>query len=125
MIVSLIIINALAVNSITNERDGQALDLLLVSEITSWKFLFGKWMGVFYVAKEMVLLPMAIAVWLLVRDAISLENLVFLLIGLTVLDCFVVVLGLHCGMIYFRSTTAIATSLGTVFFLFLGSSPVC
>ncbi len=48
-------INALAVNSITNERDGQALDLLLVTQITPAQFLIGKLAGVLYVTKEMVL----------------------------------------------------------------------
>ena len=39
---------------------------------------------------------------------------------MAVLYLFVAVVGLHCGMIYENSRTAIATSLGTVFFLFLG-----
>ncbi len=120
LVVSMIIINALAVNAITNERDGQALDLLLVSEITPRKFLFGKLLGVLYVTKEMVFLPIAICVWMWTLGALSGENLVFLVCGLVVMDIFVAMLGLHCGMIYSRSRTAIATSLGTVFFLFLG-----
>jgi hypothetical protein len=36
------------------------------------------------------------------------------------MDLFVCMLGIHCGMIYYQSRTAIGTSLGTVFFLFLG-----
>ncbi len=36
--ISLVMINALAVNSITNERDGQALDLLLATQITPTQF---------------------------------------------------------------------------------------
>jgi ABC-type transport system involved in multi-copper enzyme maturation permease subunit len=119
-VVSLIIINALAVNSITNERDGQALDLLLVTEITPRSFLFGKLVGVLYVAKEMVLLPMGVCIWLSTQGAVSGENLVFSLIGLLVMDVFVAMLGIHCGMIYSKSRSAIGTSLGTVFFLFLG-----
>jgi len=119
-IVSLIIINALAVNSITNERDGQALDLLLVTEITPPGFLFGKLFGVLYVAKEMVLFPLGICIWLWTQDAVNTENLMFSLVGLLVMDAFVAMLGIHCGMIYSKSRSAIGTSLGTVFFLFLG-----
>jgi hypothetical protein len=37
-----------------------------------------------------------------------------------VLYCFVAMLGVHAGMAYENSRSAIATSLGTVFFLFLG-----
>jgi hypothetical protein len=33
---------------------------------------------------------------------------------------FVAVLGIHAGMVYFNTRHAIATSLGTVFFLFVG-----
>lgn len=119
-VVSLIIINALAVNSITNERDGQALDLLLVTEITPRSFLFGKLVGVLYVAKEMVLLPIGMCIWLWTQGAVNGENLLFSVIGLLVMDVFVAMLGIHCGMIYSKSRAAIGTSLGTVFFLFLG-----
>lgn len=39
---------------------------------------------------------------------------------LLVMNIFVAMLGIHCGMIYSQSRVAIGTSLGTVFFLFLG-----
>jgi hypothetical protein len=48
------------------------------------------------------------------------ENLAFVTVGLLLLDLFVAVLGIHCGMTYANSRTAIGVSLGTVFFLFLG-----
>ena len=48
-LVSLVVINALAVNSITNERDGQALDLLLVSDVSPVEFVLGKLAGVLWV----------------------------------------------------------------------------
>ena len=120
IVLSLIIINALAVNSVTNERDGGALDLLLVTEITPSEFLFGKICGVLYVTKEMVLAPLILCVYLWVQSALTTENLVFTLITLIVMDLFVTMLGIHCGMVYAQSRAAIGTSLGTVFFLFLG-----
>jgi hypothetical protein len=119
-VISLVIINALAVNSIVNERDGQALDLLLVTEITPPSFIFGKLLGILYVCKEMVIAPIAICIYLWWLGGLTTENLVFLIGGLVILDLFVSMLGIHCGIIYYRSRTAIATSLGTVFFLFLG-----
>jgi len=119
-VLSLIIINALAVNSVTNERDGGALDLLLVTEISSREFVFGKIAGVLYVTKEMVLAPLLLCLYLWSQSALTTENLVFTLITLLVLDVFVTMLGIHCGMIYAQSRAAIGTSLGTVFFLFLG-----
>ncbi len=119
-ILSLIIINALAVNSISNERDSQALDLLLVTEITPPMFLFGKIFGILYVCKEMVLAPLILCSFLWLNSGMSSENFFFTTIGLIVFDIFVSMLGVHCGVIYYRSRTAIATSLGTVFFLFLG-----
>lgn len=119
-VLSLIVINALAVNSITNERDGGALDLLLVTEITPPSFLFGKIIGVLYVTKEMVLAPLLMCLYMWSQSAMTTENLVFTIITLLVMDIFVAMLGIHCGMIYSQSRVAIGTSLGTVFFLFLG-----
>ena len=119
-VMSFVMINALAVNSITNERDGQALDLLLATQITPPQFLFGKLIGVLYVTKEMVVLPIALTFYLWSQGGISTENLVFALGGLIVMDIFSAMLGIHCGMIYGQSRAAIGTSLGTLFFLFLG-----
>lgn len=119
-LVSLIIINALAVNSITNERDGQALDLLLVTDISPAEFVFGKLWGIFYVTKEMIILPMLISIYLLIRGGIDFEGFLFLLTGLTVLIFFVTMLGVHCGLNYASSKSAISVSMGSVFFLFLG-----
>jgi ABC-type transport system involved in multi-copper enzyme maturation permease subunit len=120
MVFSLILINALAVNSITNERDAGALDLLLVTEITPWSFVLGKIAGVLYATKEMVLVPIVLASTYWWFGGLSTENLIFLVLSLLVMDVFVAMLGIHCGMIYSQSRSAIGTSLGTVFFLFLG-----
>lgn len=120
LVISLIMINALAVNSITNERDGQALDLLLVTQITPAQFLIGKLAGVLYVTKEMVVLPLALCIYLWWQGGLTGENLAYVLIGLATMNLFVTMLGIHCGMIHAQSRGAIATSLGTVFFLFLG-----
>jgi ABC-type transport system involved in multi-copper enzyme maturation permease subunit len=120
LVLSLIIINALAVNSITNERDAGALDLLLVTEISPLNFLFGKLAGVLYVTKEMVIAPLIICGFMWSQSALTTENLIFTCIALLVMDLFVAMLGIHCGMIYSQSRVAIGTSLGTVFFLFLG-----
>ncbi len=119
-LVSLVIVNALAVTSVTNERDGQSLDLLMVTDISPGEFLLGKLGGVFWVTKEMVILPMALCVYVWWLGALSMENLVYVLIGLGVLYLFVNMLGVHCGMNYANSRSAIGVSLGVVFLLFLG-----
>lgn len=119
-LVSLVIVNALAVNSITNERDSLALDLLLVTDLSPREFVFGKLGGVMWVTKEMIALPILLCVYMWWRGGIELENLVYLLGGLAVMNIFVTILGIHCGMTYANSRTAIGISLGTVFFLFVG-----
>jgi ABC-type transport system involved in multi-copper enzyme maturation permease subunit len=119
-LLSLVLVNAQAVTSLTSERDGRALDLLLVSDLSPKEIVYGKLGGVFYNTKEMVVLPMVLCGYLWYAKALSFENLLYLLIGLAVLYLFVAVLGIHVGMNYASSRTAIATSLGTVFFLFLG-----
>lgn len=120
LVVSLVIVNALAVTSITNERDGGALDLLLVTDLTPKEFLFGKLGGVAYVAKEMIALPLILALLTFALGGMTLINLFFLIIGLAVMNVFVIMLGLHCGLHYANSRYAIGVSLGNVFFLCLG-----
>ncbi len=119
-VLSLVLINAQAVTSLTTERDARALDLLLVTDLTAKEFVFGKLGGVFYNTKEMVVLPMAVCGYLWFERAVGGENLLYLLGGLAVMDVFVAMLGVHAGMTYGNSRTAIGVSLGTVFFLFVG-----
>lgn len=119
-LLSLVLVNAQAVTSVTSERDGRALDLLLVSDLTAKEIVFGKLGGVFYNTKEMVLLPVLLCAYLWYVGTITGENLVLLLGGLAVLFAFASVLGIHAGMNYVNSRSAIGVSLGTVFFLFLG-----
>jgi ABC-type transport system involved in multi-copper enzyme maturation permease subunit len=119
-LLSLILVNAQAVTSLTSERDVRALDLLLVTDLTPKEIVFGKLGGVFYNTKEMVVLPLLLCVYLKMTNAVSLENMLFLMIGLAVLYFFVAVLGIHAGITYANSGSAIAVSLGTVFFLSVG-----
>jgi ABC-type transport system involved in multi-copper enzyme maturation permease subunit len=119
-LLSLVLVNAQAVTSLTSERDARALDLLLVTDLTPKEIVFGKLGGIFYNTKEMLLLPMLLCVGLWLAGALGFENLLFLLGGLAVLYAFAAMLGLHAGMTYSNSGVAIATSLGTLFFLFLG-----
>lgn len=120
LVVSWVLLNALAVTSLTNERDSKALDLLLVTDLLPKEIVFGKLGGALYNAKEMVLLPLLLCGYLWYVERISIENLVFLLLGLAVMNAFVATLGLHAGITYANSRTAIATSIGTLLFLFLG-----
>ncbi len=119
-VVSLVVVNALAVTSITNERDGRSLDLLLVTDLAPAEFLLGKLGGIFWVTKEMILLPVVLCSYLLWTGTLTAENFCYVVGGLFVMDLFVAVLGIHCGMTYANSRAAIGVSLGTVFFLFLG-----
>lgn len=120
VVVGLILLNALAVTSVTSERDSRALDLLLVTDLTPNEIVFGKLGGAFYNAKEMIVLPAALCAYLWFVGQLTTENLLFLLGGLAVLSAFAATLGLHAGITYSNSRTAIATSIGTLLFLFLG-----
>lgn len=119
-VVGLILLNALAVTSLTNERDSRALDLLRVTDLSPKEIVFGKLGGALYNAKEMVLLPLVLCAYLRFAGAITTENLVFILGGVVVMNAFAAMLGIHMGINYANSRTAIATSVGTMLFLFLG-----
>ncbi|MCA9239662.1 MAG: ABC transporter permease [Planctomycetales bacterium] len=122
LVLSVVLVNALSVTSLTNERDLKALDLLLATDLSPSELIYGKLGGAFYNAKEMILLPMALCGYLWQSGAISGQQLVFLLLGLAVVFAFAAVLGLHAGMMYQSSRQAIAASIGTLLFLFLGVS---
>ena len=120
MVLGLILVNALAVTSLTSERDLRALDLLLVTDLSAKEIITGKLLGVFYNSKEMILLPLALSGVLWYTGALSTENLVFLALSFLVMNAFVAMLGVHCGMTYAVSQTAVGVSLSTVLFLLLG-----
>jgi hypothetical protein len=117
---SLLAVTALAVTSITTERDRGAFDVLLVTDLEPKEFVWGKLVGVLVVAREIVLLPLLLCGALVVSGIASLENGTYLALGMAVLLFFSAVLGLHVGLSYPASRRAIAVALGTVAFLFIG-----
>ncbi|HBT75369.1 MAG TPA: hypothetical protein DEB39_00245 [Planctomycetaceae bacterium] len=117
---SLVLVNAQAVSSLTSERDGGTFDLLLVSDITPGEFVFGKLGGIFYNMKWCILLPLSLCIALYAMRGIDGSTLFYLLASLAVLYLFVAMIGLHIGMNYENTRTAAAMSLGIVFFLFVG-----
>ncbi len=119
-ILSLILVNAQGVTSLTSERDTGALDLLLVTELSPKAFIYGKLYGVLYNAKEMIALPILWTFWLTATGVINLENCFFLVVDFLLLCHFSAMLGLHAAITYTNSRTAVANSLGTIFFLMVG-----
>jgi len=119
-VLSLMLVNVQAVISMTTERDAGAMDLLLVSDLSPAAIIFGKLGGVWYNCMDFVLLPVLLCVGIWLAGAVSFENFLYLTIGLLVLFGFVSILGVHTGMTFPNSRTAIAVSLGTVFFLCVG-----
>jgi ABC-type transport system involved in multi-copper enzyme maturation permease subunit len=117
---SLILLGVQAVTALTSERDVKALDLLLVTDLTPKEIVFGKLGGVLYNAKDILLLPLLLLAYLGFSGALSAENALLLLSGVTVVFAFCAVLGFHAGMTYDNSGAAVAVTLGTLFFLTLG-----
>ena len=120
VILALLLINAQAVTSITSERDGKTLDLLIATDISSKEFVYGKLGGVLYNTKELIIVPLLLGIWFSAENAISNEDAVYLCGGYLILVAFASMLGLHSGFGYPSSRRAIANSMGTIFFLFVG-----
>lgn len=120
LVVSLVLLNALAVNSITNEKDLNALDLLLVTDLSPKEFIYGKLAGIFYAAKEMVVLPWLLVLGLWLSGTVRGEYALYLGAGLLSFQAYVAMLGIHVGLAYDNSRQATAVSLGIVFFLLVG-----
>jgi ABC-type transport system involved in multi-copper enzyme maturation permease subunit len=136
VILSLLLVSAQAVTSVTSERDGGALDILLVTDISPREFVFGKILGVVYNTKEYLIPPLLLAVFYAARGtltktpadadagtalAVNFLPLVTVLGALCVLLAFAIVLGLHVSLRVTNSRLAIVNTLGTVFFLSVGT----
>lgn len=122
-IISLLLMNAQAVTSITNERDGRTLEPLLITDLSAREFMLGKIGGAWWNAREMILLPLLLVIGIAISGAIpslGAENCFYLVIAFLVLSMFAISLGLHAGLTYDNSRSAIGNSLGTMFFLFVG-----
>lgn len=119
-LLSLMLVNAQAVTSFTSERDAKTLELLLVTDITAREFVYGKLGGIFWNTKEVIILPLLLVVSFLVQGTLTFEDFLYVSLGFLALVVFSAMLGLHGGISFDNSRSAIANSLGTMFFLFLG-----
>lgn len=119
-LLSLLLVNAQAVTSITTERDTKTLELLLVTDISAKEFVFGKLGGVLFNTKELIVIPLLLICWQLGIGGVGAENAVYVVLSFLALVCFAAMLGLHAGFSFDNSRASIANSLGTMFFLFIG-----
>lgn len=120
MLASLLAVAALAVTSVTSERDRGTFDLLLVSDLEPTELVWGKIGGVLAAAREIVWLPLASCAALVGLGVVTAENGIYLVLGLALLVFFAAVLGVYVGLSERVSRKAIAVTLGTVAFLFAG-----
>jgi len=130
-ILSLLLVSAQAVTAITSERDGKALDLLLVTDLSPREFIFGKIGGILWNTKEFLLPPLLLAGYYAFRGALAgssgtavvdnLGPLACVLGTLIVLLAFGIVLGLHVALRIENSRLSVAHTLGTIFFLSVGT----
>ena len=70
-ILSLLLISAQSVTSITSERDLGSLDLLVITDITPKEFIFGKVFGIFYNTKEYIVPPLVLIVLYALRGQLA------------------------------------------------------
>jgi ABC-type transport system involved in multi-copper enzyme maturation permease subunit len=120
MLASLLAVAALAVTSITAERDRGTFDLLLASDLEPAELVWGKLGGVLVAAREIVALPLGLCVALVAVGLATAEQGLYLVLGLALLLFFAAVLGVYVGLSERLSRRAIAVALGTVAFLFAG-----
>ena len=135
-VLSLLLISAQAVTSVTSERDGGCLDILLVTDISPREFVFGKLLAVVYNTKEYLLPPLLLAIFYAIRGvltrtppgldaastfAANFGPMLAVLGALIVLLAFAIMLGLHVSLRIGNSRLAIVNTLGTVFFLSVGT----
>jgi len=135
-VLSLLLVAAQSASSITSERDGGTLDVLLVTDVSPREFVFGKILGAIVNTKEYLLPPMVLAIYYGIagylartppeftgweRFQANLLPLVTLLGSLILMFAFVLALGIHVSLRVINSRLALANVLGTVFFLSVGT----
>ena len=134
-ILSLLLVASQAVTAITSERDGGALDLLLVTDLTPQEFNFGKLGGIGYNCMLYLLPPLALAGiyahygWLAsaprghgeLLASKNTESAICVAVAVLLLLVFTMVLGVHVALRNENSRAAVTNSLGTVFFLSVGT----
>lgn len=134
-VLALLLIATQSATSITSERDLGALDLLLVTDLEPREFVFGKLGGVLYNIKEFLVPPLlfALAYGLLgllasppaeepeLSRPMNATSLLCLLVAGSVVVAFVMMLGIHVSLRVANSRVAILNTLGTVFFLTVGT----
>jgi ABC-type transport system involved in multi-copper enzyme maturation permease subunit len=120
VLASLLAVAALAVTTVTSERDRGTLDLLLVSDLEPREFVEGKLLGVIVAAREIVALPLLVCLAMVPLRLATIEETAYLVAGLAVLTFFAAVLGVYAGLSHPLSRQAIAITLGIIGFLSLG-----
>lgn len=120
VLASLLAVTALAVTSVTTERDRGTFDLLLASDLEPGEFVWGKILGVLAAAREIVLLPLLLCLSLVPLGIATPEHGGYLAAGLAILTFFTAVLGVYTGLSHASSRRALAIAVGIVAFLFVG-----
>lgn len=135
-VLSLLLVAAQAVTSVTSERDGGMLDVLLVTDVSPKEFVFGKLLGAAANTWQFIIPPFLLATFYAMNGALTktpsgqswadnfLDNigpLVAVLGTLAILFAFSLALGLHVALRLINSRLAIANTLGTIFFLCVGT----
>jgi len=135
-VLSLLLLSAQAVTSITSERDGRQLDLLLVTDLTPNEFVFGKILGILWNTREYLLPPFLLALYYAIagafapasadldswtRFSLSFGPMICVAGAIAILFAFGLMLGLHVALRIENSRAAIINTLGTIFFLSVGS----
>jgi ABC-type transport system involved in multi-copper enzyme maturation permease subunit len=137
-ILSLLLISAQSVTSITSERDLGSLDLLVITDLSPREFILGKIFGILYNTKEYILPPLVLIVVYAIRGQLgaaprahgemlagkNIEGAICTSIALLILTAFTLMLGIHVALRSDNSRLAAINTLGTIFFLSVGTG-VC
>ena len=134
-ILSLLLISAQAVTSITSERDLGSLDLLVITDMSPKEFILGKVFGILYNTKEYIIPPLVLIVIYAIRGQLgtpprghaemlvgkNIEGAICMALALLILMAFTVLLGIHIALRSDNSRLAAINTLGTIFFLSVGT----
>ncbi len=107
----------------------------MVTDLTANEFIFGKLLGICWNTKEFIIPPLLLAIIYAIRGQLAAappgrldmlprmnaESVVCIELALLVLMAFTMVLGLHVALRTYNSRMSVINTLGTVFFLSVGT----
>lgn len=121
-IILMFVVPILTATSISGERERQTLDLMLCSDISPWKIIFGKMTAALSFVLLLVFSAMPFLGISLLFGGVGLEDVIKIILYYMLTSIMVSALGLYCSTRFKRVITSIVVAYFIMGIMFVGTS---